>query len=103
MSSNRGVFRVSKRDLDDFADGRIKAISSVSYGIADGMKSSECNGGSQPAGWKSRDGRLWFATIRGVVSIDPADIKVNTLAPPRSEEHTSELQSHSDLVCRLLL
>src|SRR5437588_8132356 len=26
-----------------------------------------------------------------------------TAAPPRSEEHTSELQSHSDLVCRLLL
>src|SRR5437588_3150407 len=25
------------------------------------------------------------------------------LALPRSEEHTSELQSHSDLVCRLLL
>src|SRR5947207_6065899 len=25
------------------------------------------------------------------------------LLPPRSEEHTSELQSHSDLVCRLLL
>src|SRR5438034_6697408 len=24
-------------------------------------------------------------------------------APRRSEEHTSELQSHSDLVCRLLL
>src|SRR5438034_1736719 len=23
--------------------------------------------------------------------------------PPRSEAHTSELQSHSDLVCRLLL
>src|SRR5437588_2726187 len=23
--------------------------------------------------------------------------------PPRSEEHTSELQSHSELVCRLLL
>src|SRR5260221_9711394 len=25
------------------------------------------------------------------------------LTPARSEEHTSELQSHSDLVCRLLL
>src|SRR5438034_6329530 len=25
------------------------------------------------------------------------------LLQPRSEEHTSELQSHSDLVCRLLL
>src|SRR5260221_7184365 len=27
----------------------------------------------------------------------------NELIEPRSEEHTSELQSHSDLVCRLLL
>src|SRR5260221_6676085 len=26
-----------------------------------------------------------------------------TYSEPRSEEHTSELQSHSDLVCRLLL
>src|SRR5438034_8762673 len=26
-----------------------------------------------------------------------------TKIAPRSEEHTSELQSHSDLVCRLLL
>src|SRR5476649_3090606 len=31
--------------------------------------------------------------------------RVRTHGPgdPRSEEHTSELQSHSDLVCRLLL
>src|SRR5437588_5963311 len=32
--------------------------------------------------------------------------KATTMPPPtmrRSEEHTSELQSHSDLVCRLLL
>src|SRR5438034_6430516 len=28
---------------------------------------------------------------------------VRSLRVPRSEEHTSELQSHSDLVCRLLL
>src|SRR6476646_11874900 len=27
----------------------------------------------------------------------------NAVFRPRSEEHTSELQSHSDLVCRLLL
>src|SRR5438034_7058458 len=27
----------------------------------------------------------------------------SSAAPKRSEEHTSELQSHSDLVCRLLL
>src|SRR5438132_13844189 len=29
--------------------------------------------------------------------------RVERQRPARSEEHTSELQSHSDLVCRLLL
>src|SRR5260221_3793556 len=30
-------------------------------------------------------------------------VDASALRPARSEEHTSELQSHSDLVCRLLL
>src|SRR5436190_11490505 len=30
-------------------------------------------------------------------------VAVAKAGEPRSEEHTSELQSHSDLVCRLLL
>src|SRR5260221_6216386 len=29
--------------------------------------------------------------------------RIDLAGDPRSEEHTSELQSHSDLVCRLLL
>ena len=33
----------------------------------------------------------------------PAPQTARTERPERSEEHTSELQSHSDLVCRLLL
>src|SRR5215204_4676518 len=34
----------------------------------------------------------------------PATLTARSYQPPqRSEEHTSELQSHSDLVCRLLL
>src|SRR2546421_7404057 len=34
----------------------------------------------------------------------PSRLRVTRLMPiPRSEEHTSELQSRSDLVCRLLL
>src|SRR5271157_2866494 len=71
MSSDRGVFRVSKQQLNDFADGKIARISSVAYGTSDGMKSRECNGGYQPAGWKTRDGRLCFPTTKGVSIIDP--------------------------------
>src|SRR5260221_7488001 len=34
---------------------------------------------------------------------DGARQRYHPITPARSEEHTSELQSHSDLVCRLLL
>jgi hypothetical protein len=82
MSCNRGIFRVARRDLAEFFAGRRPAVSSVSYGEADGMKSAECNGSFQPSGWKGRDGRLWFPTIRGVVAVESAAIRVNTDAPP---------------------
>jgi signal transduction histidine kinase/ligand-binding sensor domain-containing protein len=71
MLSNRGIFHVDARELNEHADRRRGVITCISYGIGDGMKSSEGNGGTQPAGWKARDGRLWFATIKGLVAIDP--------------------------------
>jgi PAS domain S-box-containing protein len=79
MSCNRGIYRASRKELDDFADGKIDSISCINYGVADGMKSSECNGGNQPAGWKASDGKLWFPTQKGVVAVDPS--RFNTLAP----------------------
>ncbi len=82
MSSNRGVFSVALKELDEFANGRIQSIASVSYGKADGMSSTECNGAHQPAGWRGKNGTLWFPTIAGIVSIDPARIRTNTQAPP---------------------
>ena len=69
-SSNRGISRVGLKELNDFADGRISSLSPVSYGAAEGMKSIECNGGF-PGAWRTRDGRIWFATMRGVVAVDP--------------------------------
>ena len=32
--------------------------------------------------WKTRDGRVWFATIRGLVVVDPARIRINPQPPP---------------------
>ncbi|UCH95509.1 MAG: SpoIIE family protein phosphatase [Candidatus Aminicenantes bacterium] len=83
MSSNKGILRVSKKELNDFANGKVNAVHPVLFNEAHGMKSRICNGG-QPAGYKSRDGRLWFPTIKGLVMIDPASIKrkKNTRVPP---------------------
>jgi ligand-binding sensor domain-containing protein len=81
MSSNRGVFRVARQELNDVADKKIAKVVSVSYGTADGMKSNECNGNSQPAGIRSRDGRMWFPTTNGVAIINPSETGLNTVPP----------------------
>jgi ligand-binding sensor domain-containing protein/signal transduction histidine kinase/CheY-like chemotaxis protein len=72
MSSNLGIFRVSKKELDAVADGESSRLNATLFGTDDGMKSKECNGNFQPAAWKSRDGKLWFPTMKGIVSVDPA-------------------------------
>jgi hypothetical protein len=58
MSGNRGIFRVSRRELNDFAEGKIDFVTPLSYDAGDGMKSRETNGGSQPAGWRARRAAL---------------------------------------------
>jgi signal transduction histidine kinase/ligand-binding sensor domain-containing protein/ActR/RegA family two-component response regulator len=81
MTCNLGVFRVGKQMLLDLAERRVKAIASESFGGADGMRSAECNGNAQPAGIRTRDGALWFPTIKGVVSVRPDRMAVNRLPP----------------------
>ncbi|HXF43688.1 MAG TPA: two-component regulator propeller domain-containing protein, partial [Pyrinomonadaceae bacterium] len=82
MSSNRGIYRVAKQQLIDFAEGKINRIESIAYGKADGLIETECNGGQQPAGIKASDGKLWFPTQRGVAVIDPSKILTNPIPPP---------------------
>ncbi len=82
MSSNKGVYRVSKQQLNQLAEGTASAISCSSYGKSDGMGSSECNGRRQPSAWKGKDGMMWFATINGVSVVDPHNLKLNSLVPP---------------------
>ena len=82
MSSNRGLYRVRKQELNDFAEGKTNLINCLAYNKSDGMPSTECNGGRWPAGIKTRDGKLWFPTMEGVAIIDPANVKANSQPPP---------------------
>jgi signal transduction histidine kinase/ligand-binding sensor domain-containing protein len=82
MSCNRGIYRVRKQELLDFAEGKIKTITCLAYNKSDGMPSTEGNGGRWPAGVKTRDGKLWFPTMGGLAMIDPAKVKANTQPPP---------------------
>jgi signal transduction histidine kinase/ligand-binding sensor domain-containing protein/DNA-binding response OmpR family regulator len=81
MTCNRGVYRVLKTQLMDFASGKAGSISCNYYNQDNGMVNAECNGGFQPSGWKTADGKLWFPTIRGVAVFDPAQVRLNRVVP----------------------
>jgi signal transduction histidine kinase/ligand-binding sensor domain-containing protein len=82
MGSNRGISRVSRRELNEFAEARRRSITSVVFGPKDGLASVEVNGGSQPSGLKTADGKLWFPTMGGVAVIDPVAFRSNSWPPP---------------------
>jgi ligand-binding sensor domain-containing protein/anti-sigma regulatory factor (Ser/Thr protein kinase) len=80
MSCRRGIFRVSRQQLDGFDAKQITRLTCTVFGREDGLATVQCNGVAKPAGWKSRDGRLWFATIRGVVAVAD-NVKLNDQPP----------------------
>jgi hypothetical protein len=81
LSGNHGIARVSRAELEEVSAGRKAQIAPTVFGVADGMRERECNGGSEPSAWRSSDGRLWFATIGGVVVIDPSRVEARPKPP----------------------
>jgi len=81
LTSNRGVSVVSRSDLDAFEAGRIPAVPVALYGVAEGLRSRECNGAGEPSGFRSRDGRLWFATLGGAAVLDPRHLPPPPVSP----------------------
>jgi ligand-binding sensor domain-containing protein/signal transduction histidine kinase len=81
IGSNAGLMRIRKKLLNDFIPGTNHSISCRTYGEADGLPTRECSIGAQPAAIRTPDGQLWFPTIKGLVSVNPAELKPN-LQPP---------------------
>jgi signal transduction histidine kinase/ligand-binding sensor domain-containing protein len=81
MGSNRSVVRVSGSSLDAVAAGRRSSVEVTSFDATDRGAGVVAETIRQPAAWKARDGRLWFATKSGVVSIDPKRVRPNVVPP----------------------
>jgi len=81
FTSDRGVFRASTLDLVAFAESRTEQVEmGALVGPSNGLKSRECNGGGNPAGLITHDGRVLAPTYAGIAIIDPK--KLASLAPP---------------------
>ncbi len=82
MTCAKGVFEVSKQELNDFADKKRTSVTSVPYGLEHGLSSTVGTVGHYPGGFRARDGRLWFAMALGASVVDPQRLSVNKLPPP---------------------
>jgi PAS domain S-box-containing protein len=86
LTSNRGVVRVPAKDLRSAAEGNGSRLDCQLFDLSDGLPSVECAGGQQPTCAMDATGRLWFATLKGVATIDPAAFRLNTNPPPVTVE-----------------
>ena len=76
LGSCEGLVRVGKNSIADVLAGTAKTLACRTF------LRRECSPSAQPAALRARDGRLWFPTIEGLVSVNPADLRINTNPPP---------------------
>jgi ligand-binding sensor domain-containing protein/signal transduction histidine kinase len=81
FATGKGIARCNCSEMNGVQQ---KAMCSnwIEFGPADGLRSRETATNSHPSAWRSRDGRLWFATPKGLVEVDPAHFPINATPPP---------------------
>jgi signal transduction histidine kinase/ligand-binding sensor domain-containing protein len=83
LSTTRGICRIAKQQLSEFAARRRTRLEPVNYGIEDGLRSAQCSP-SYPVGGggnRTMDGRLWFTTTRGLAVFTPGAPHQKVLPP----------------------
>lgn len=76
IGSYEGLIRVEKKSLAEFAADRSHKLTCRTF------LTRECSFGAQPAAIRARDGKFWFPTTEGFVSVNPAQLRSNTNPPP---------------------
>jgi two-component system cell cycle sensor histidine kinase/response regulator CckA len=88
-TQQQGLVGVTRASLDAVADGGQPQLTLVWLTRDAGLLTNQMRAGFQPAAWKASDGRLWFATLRGLALVDPRQVGRSSLhAPVRIEEVT---------------
>lgn len=82
FACSKGIFSVSSADLKKFAHGELKTLTSTPFSPLEGLRTIECKPGVQPATYITRDGKVWFSTIRGALMIDAAHPQRKLLPVP---------------------
>jgi len=82
LGTSRGIARVERSSIFEHVRQPTQRLRLQVFDKGDGLKSVQCTAPALPAGWRARDGRLWFGTTRGVAVVDPADLGQGEPASP---------------------
>ena len=82
LTSSHGIMRVSASELLACGGAPTCTPHIATYSSSDGMPTEEMSSNGHPGAWKAVDGRLWFATRKGVAIVDPTNLRENHTPPP---------------------
>lgn len=71
MTTNRGLFRLSLEDLRAWVHDPTHHLYYAYYGIEDGIRNAEFNGGCSPPYLELGNGHLVFPSLEGIIEVDP--------------------------------
>jgi signal transduction histidine kinase/ligand-binding sensor domain-containing protein len=81
FGSDKGIFRVREKDLEDVADGRAPLLWSIHYGRSEELPSVQAGFGYAPGALKDSSGRLWIPMRTGLAVVQPGKWRED-LQPP---------------------
>ncbi len=81
FATGSGIARCDCAGIAGMMEG-VDCLNWIEFTTADGLISRETAMNSHPSAWQAQDGRLWFATPKGLESVDPAHFPVNLVPPP---------------------
>ena len=82
LGTPRGIFRVATDDLQRCLTASECSPPVARIGYADGMPTEETTAIGHPAALLAADGTLWFATAKGIATLNPATMHETAVAPP---------------------
>ena len=77
-----GITRIAPPEIERVRHDPAHRVSHETFDHLDGVPGTAVPSRPQPSATETADGRLWFSTTAGIVSIDPANIVRNSLPPP---------------------
>ena len=74
ISTNHGLFRINKSDLDSFAADNNRNVFFDYFGRSLGFNTNEFNGGCSPGSISDPNGNFYFPSLNGIVSFHPDSV-----------------------------